>query len=244
MSSTSATDENLPTAYFSRPRCQTSSTAPQDERGCAAKPSIRTSTAATTPDASRSPCPTPSGGAPAAWRIASTTATRRCGQSGFPNSLIADSRLFLRRAALVRGLMTDEEWAFFEPFVIETGPRRGRRPRDHRLVLDGVFWIARTGGGLEGSTQPFRRLELGPSSVQAVDAGRALGRDVGGVERDRRRSRQRPDDRFHHHPRPSARRRRAQSHRIRTRVLAARAVASRPRSISAATLRASLSRFV
>lgn len=41
--------------------------------------------------------------------------------------------------------MTDEEWAFFEPFVIETGPRRGRRPRDHRLVLDGVFWIARTG---------------------------------------------------------------------------------------------------
>jgi len=46
---------------------------------------------------------------------------------------------------LVRGLMSDEEWAFFEPFVIETGPRRGRRPRDHRRVLDGVFWIARTG---------------------------------------------------------------------------------------------------
>lgn len=41
--------------------------------------------------------------------------------------------------------MSDEEWAFFEPFVVEKGPRRGRRPRDHRLVLDGVFWIARTG---------------------------------------------------------------------------------------------------
>jgi transposase len=41
--------------------------------------------------------------------------------------------------------MSDEEWAFFAPFVIEAGPRRGRRPRDHRLVLDGVFWIARTG---------------------------------------------------------------------------------------------------
>jgi transposase len=41
--------------------------------------------------------------------------------------------------------MSDEEWGFFEPFVIERGPRRGRRPRDHRLVLDGVFWIARTG---------------------------------------------------------------------------------------------------
>ena len=41
--------------------------------------------------------------------------------------------------------MSDEEWAFFEPFVVEKGPRRGRRPRDHRRVLDGVFWIARTG---------------------------------------------------------------------------------------------------
>jgi transposase len=41
--------------------------------------------------------------------------------------------------------MSDEEWAFFAPFMIETGPRRGRPPRDHRLVLDGVFWIARTG---------------------------------------------------------------------------------------------------
>jgi transposase len=41
--------------------------------------------------------------------------------------------------------MTDEEWGFFEPLVIERGPRRGRRPSDHRLVLNGVFWIARTG---------------------------------------------------------------------------------------------------
>ncbi|PHR68912.1 MAG: hypothetical protein COA64_16745 [Henriciella sp.] len=41
--------------------------------------------------------------------------------------------------------MSDEEWAFFAPFVIETGPKRGRPPKDHRRVLDGVFWIARTG---------------------------------------------------------------------------------------------------
>jgi transposase len=46
---------------------------------------------------------------------------------------------------LIRGLMSDEEWEFLAPFVIETGPRRGRRPRDHRLVLDGIFWVARTG---------------------------------------------------------------------------------------------------
>lgn len=47
--------------------------------------------------------------------------------------------------ALIRGLMSDEEWAFFEPFVTTSGPHSGRRPRDHRLVLDGIFWLGRTG---------------------------------------------------------------------------------------------------
>ena len=41
--------------------------------------------------------------------------------------------------------MSDEEWACLEPFVVERGARSGRRPRDHWLVLDGIFWIARTG---------------------------------------------------------------------------------------------------
>jgi hypothetical protein len=33
--------------------------------------------------------------------------------------------------------MSDEEWAFFELFVVEKGPRRERPPRDHGLVLGG-----------------------------------------------------------------------------------------------------------
>ncbi len=48
---------------------------------------------------------------------------------------------------MVNSLMSDKEWAFFEWFVIEKGPQRYRLPRDYRLVLDGVFWIARTGTG-------------------------------------------------------------------------------------------------
>ena len=61
---------------------------------------------------------------------------------------------------MVRGLLTDEEWAFFAPFVIEQGPKRGRPPADHRRVLDAVFWIARTGSpwrdlpGRYGRTRP------------------------------------------------------------------------------------------
>ena len=46
---------------------------------------------------------------------------------------------------MIRGLMSAEEWAFFAPFVVVTGPKSGRPPSDHRLVLDGIFWVARTG---------------------------------------------------------------------------------------------------
>jgi transposase len=41
--------------------------------------------------------------------------------------------------------MDDAEWSFFEPFLIAIRGRGGRPASDHRLVLDGVFWIARTG---------------------------------------------------------------------------------------------------
>ena len=46
---------------------------------------------------------------------------------------------------MARKLMSDEEWAFFEPFLAAIRGSGGRRPRNHRLVLDGIFWIARTG---------------------------------------------------------------------------------------------------
>ena len=39
--------------------------------------------------------------------------------------------------------MTDDEWAYFEPFLIHRGG--GRPPRNHRRVLDAVFWLMRTG---------------------------------------------------------------------------------------------------
>lgn len=40
---------------------------------------------------------------------------------------------------MVRGLMSDRKWAFFEPFVTAKGAKRGRPAANHRLVLDGVF---------------------------------------------------------------------------------------------------------
>jgi transposase len=41
--------------------------------------------------------------------------------------------------------MSDAEWAFFAPFLIESRSRGGRRPQDHRRVPDGIFWTTRTG---------------------------------------------------------------------------------------------------
>lgn len=41
--------------------------------------------------------------------------------------------------------MENAEWAFFEPFITGIRGRGGRPARNHRLVLDGIFWIARTG---------------------------------------------------------------------------------------------------
>jgi transposase len=51
----------------------------------------------------------------------------------------------LGEAAVIRGLMSDQEWSCLEPFVMCNVASGGRRPKNHRLVLDGVFWIARTG---------------------------------------------------------------------------------------------------
>ena len=46
---------------------------------------------------------------------------------------------------MARLLMKDAEWSFFEPFLMGIRGRGGRPGHNHRLILDGVFWIARTG---------------------------------------------------------------------------------------------------
>ncbi|CUH40508.1 hypothetical protein JSE7799_03242 [Jannaschia seosinensis] len=46
---------------------------------------------------------------------------------------------------MARGLMSDAEWLFFEPSIQRVRARNGRHGSDHRRVLVGVFWIARTG---------------------------------------------------------------------------------------------------
>ena len=56
---------------------------------------------------------------------------------------------------MARGLMSDAEWAFFEPFLGAVRAPQGRRGGDHRRVLDGVFWIARTGSAWRDLPEEF-----------------------------------------------------------------------------------------
>ncbi len=46
---------------------------------------------------------------------------------------------------MIWGLTSDEERGCFKPFATIRGAHGGRRPKAHRLVLDGVFRLARAG---------------------------------------------------------------------------------------------------
>jgi transposase len=46
---------------------------------------------------------------------------------------------------VIRGLMADDEWAIFAPFLTTPSSQGGRPPKHHRRTLDGILWIARTG---------------------------------------------------------------------------------------------------
>jgi len=41
--------------------------------------------------------------------------------------------------------VTDEQWALLEPLLPDRTPRRGGQGMDHRKVVNGVLWRARTG---------------------------------------------------------------------------------------------------
>ncbi|MBB3988164.1 transposase [Sagittula marina] len=81
---------------------------------------------------------------------------------------------------MARDLMSDEEWAFFEHFILAVRAPNGRKPTNHRLVLDGIFWIARTGapwrdlpaefGKWSSVCRQFRRWTLAGLWEQIMDA--------------------------------------------------------------------------
>ena len=132
---------------------------------------------------------------------------------------------------MARLLMEDAEWAFFEPFLAAVRGQGGRPATDHRRVLDGIFWIARTGaawrdlpeefGKWSSVYRQFRRWTLAGLWELVLDALNDSGAVPDGVQMiDSTVIRA-------HHLAAGAK------GGLKDRVLAVQKVASRPRSISA-----------
>lgn len=129
--------------------------------------------------------------------------------------------------------MSDEEWKFFERFILTVRAPNGRKPTNHRLVLDGIFWIARTGspwrdlpeefGKWSSVYRQFRRWTLAGLWEQIMDAlneSGAVPHALQMIDSTVVRA---------HHQAAGAK------GGLRDRVLAVRGVASRPRSTSSST---------
>jgi len=134
---------------------------------------------------------------------------------------------------VARNLMGDAEWAFFEPFLKAIRQPNGRKPVDHRRVLDGVFWIAPRGApwrdlpeefGKWGSVyRQFRRWTLAglwETILEVLNEAEAVPDAVQMIDSTIVRA---------HHCAADAK------GGLRTKILAVQKVASRPRSISPST---------
>ena len=138
--------------------------------------------------------------------------------------------------SLARDLMSDEEWAFHERFILAVRAPNGRKPMSHRLVLDGIFWIARTGspwrdlpdefGKWSSVYRQFRRWTLAGLWERMLEALNASG-----LAPDALQMIDSTVVRAHHQAAGA-------KGGLRDRVLAVREVASRPRSTSASMAQA------
>ena len=138
---------------------------------------------------------------------------------------------------MARNLMSDDEWAFFEGFIRAVRHANGRKPVNHRLVLDGIFWIARTGapwrdlpeefGKWFSVYRQFRRWTLAGLWEDVLDA-----LNQAGVVLDKLQMIDSTVIRAHHHAAGA-------KGGLRKRLLAVQEVVLRPRSTSASTALAS-----
>ena len=135
--------------------------------------------------------------------------------------------------SLPRHLMSDEEWSLFEQFILANRAPNGRKPINHRLVLDGIFWIARTGspwrdlpeefGKWSSVYRQFRRWTLAglwEDILEALNQSGAVPDALQMIDSTVIRA---------HHQAAGAK------GGLQDRVLAVQEVASRPRSTSAST---------
>jgi len=132
--------------------------------------------------------------------------------------------------------MSDEEWAFHERFILAIRAQNGRKPTNHRLVLDGIFWIASTGSPWRDLPDEFGRWssvyrQFRRWTLAGLWEGMLEALNANGLAPDALQMIDSTVVRAHHQAAGA-------KGGLRDRVLAVRAVDSRPRSISVSTARA------
>src|SRR6266487_659580 len=70
--------------------------------------------------------------------------------------------------------LTDAQWAKLAPLLLPQRPRMGRPPKDHRLIVEAIVWLDRTGAPWRDLPSQFGPWETVASRFTA-GAARASG---------------------------------------------------------------------
>jgi transposase len=73
-----------------------------------------------------------------------------------------------------RHTLTDREWGRLAP-LLPTRPRTGRPPKDHRLIIDALLWLDRTGAPWRDLPERFRPWRTVATRFSTAGPGRGCG---------------------------------------------------------------------
>jgi Putative transposase of IS4/5 family (DUF4096) len=95
------------------------------------------------------------------WRRAHQAVAARCRAAKRAARQALGTQEPLRAAAIPpkEAALTDEQWASVLPLLPPQRGGAGRPPLDHRAVLGGILWVARTGSSWREMPQEFGKWE-------------------------------------------------------------------------------------
>ena len=95
------------------------------------------------------------------WRPAHQAAASRCraARSAARRTLGTEGPLKSTAIAPEEAHLTDEQWALLVPLLPPQEGQIGRPPNDHRVVLGGILWVARTGSSWREMPEEYGKWE-------------------------------------------------------------------------------------
>jgi Putative transposase of IS4/5 family (DUF4096) len=99
------------------------------------------------------------------WRPAHQAAASRCraARSAARRTLGTEGPLKSTAIAPEEAHLTDEQWALLVPLLPPQEGQIGWPPNDHRVVLGGILWVARTGSSWREMPEEYGKWESLPA---------------------------------------------------------------------------------